>query len=62
MENINMCATANISTKTQDQKQSGCCCRTSSYAAKSIETETRKTAATVNEMARNRSSPCCSGH
>lgn len=63
-----MGSTANALTKTQDLKQSGCCCGSSSDALKSTATETHKTAAAVvqdfaaKEISGDRSDGCCGAH
>ena len=63
-----MGSTTNKAPKTEDPKQSGCCCGSTSDAPKSTATEARKTAAAVEpdpavkEIPGDRSGGCCGGH
>jgi len=67
MEDMNMGSTANKATKTEDQKQSGCCCGSTSDAPQSTATEIRKTVAAVEsgsavkEIPSDQSGGCCGG-
>lgn len=63
-----MGSTANSLTKTQDQKESGCCCGSPTDAPKSVAAQTRKTAAAVvqdtevEEIAGDQPKGCCCAH
>ena len=63
-----MCPTSNAPSKTQGQKQDGCCCGPTPDTSKSAASEIRKTASAdtqntaAKETATDGSRSCCGGH